>query len=522
LQKLRRLTCLLCAVVIIFCNARHVFGQMVPASHIREDQTWRGEVLIRRQVIISAATVRVEPGTTICFAGRSPEIQLGSPMMIDSVETPAPRLILAGSAEKPVVLESTQGQTPGIITTSPTSHGSIIAQHAIFRRLGKPLEGARFRPAIEVQLVGRYDDLWLRDCRFEECGPVKASFYSAGCGAEVADCDFVKTCGDVALNFSGGGSGIKVISGNRADAAFRISCPQILLQENVLIGEKAAITVNALSKKAISIQRNYVHCTTKTDTGRYALKCDAASASLRGNVLKGGTYCVAAAPQEVWGNVLIGVAGLKARFNVPELRVQELKSTTTTHYLLTGLCSETVVRDNLFLGPAYAGLATAGQAGKLRIEHTLFDGGGQAKRAIYFNVIEGEPLHGQLKHNVFTRCEQIPVFDHAGSAKTLDRVGDNVFAGFDGPIYENIQSVKEDSAPGDQRVDNFKQLRLGLAVSTQIADKAEQRLVRGELSVQKVRDMWFNAYRPTAHSPLLSGEVPIGPQMLLKSRTDDK
>jgi hypothetical protein len=420
---------------------------------------------------------------------------------------------LDGSADEPITVETPEGHVPGSIATLSTSHGAVVARHTVFRRLGKRLAGERFSPAIRMQLAARNDDFWLKNCRFEQCGPIEASFYATDCGAEITDCHFVKTRGDVALDFSGGGSGVKVVNGNRSDAAFRISCPQILLQENVLIGEKAAITIHALSKKAISIKENYVHCTTTVDAGHYALKCDAAGALLQGNVLKGGTYCVAAAPREVQGNVLIGVSGLKAQFNVPELRVQELKSTTTTHYLLTGLNAEAYVRDNLFLGPAYAGLATAGQVGKVRIEHNLFDGWDQAKRAVYFNMIERDPLHGQLQYNVFTRCKQTPVFDHAGSPDTLNEVGHNIFAGFDGPVYENIPAVKDDAAPGDRRLDSFKQLRFGLGVSTQVADGAEQRLTRDELTVKQVRNMWFDAYQPANSSPLSTGKKPVGPRV---------
>lgn len=517
--RTRGLSCAMITYILICTFSVPALAQrsLVPPALIDEDQQWTGTVVIRENVTIRQATVRVTAGTTIRFeAGGATAPQLilsGGKYAIDGGDQPA-RLLLQGRVDRPIEVLTPPDLPAGTIVGAPGGRCVLQARYCHFSGLGSDVPA---RPAIGMELVSPRDDLWLDHCRFENCAALEVLAMGPTGTVAVENCLFADTQGRQAMLFRGGGSGVKTVRGNIADAALRIDCPQILIEDNVLIGPHAAIAVPSLTNGAIRIVGNYVHCTSELDDGRYVIKCDTADAVLADNVLIGGTYTVASAPRVVTGNVLVGVGGLQASFEISDLRLEGLKSTTTTHQLLAGLATGAEVRDNFFLGPAYAALVTAGETSDISVEHNIFDGWGQARRAIVFNVVPGKPVRAKLSFNVFTRYTQTAVLDQVGGGETLQSVGHNYFADIGGELYEKLARV-EGLAEGDRRFDFRQRLGFKGQITTQAALDVEAGLRSRSICVDEVRRLWQRVYQPTADSQLRlvgEGEKIVGPRIYI-------
>ena len=159
------------------------------------------------------------------------------------------RLVLAGTADRPITVETPEGNPPGFIAGDLVSGSSIIASHVVFRRIGSAITGKRGAPAMFLVLNSSDDDLWLRQCTFNECGRIHGEFIGVGATAEIDGCTFAHTAGDTAIELIGTGEGSHVIRDNISDAAFRVECSQILLQDNVLVGEWAAVTMSGQERR---------------------------------------------------------------------------------------------------------------------------------------------------------------------------------------------------------------------------------------------------------------------------------
>jgi hypothetical protein len=491
------------ACLALFCCAANLSAQTIVSGVIRQDTIWSGEVTIASSTTITGGTVRVEPGSIIRFAGGATTgitLRLDTPALGENAGGCA-RLVLAGTPEMPILVETPQGKAPGSIVAGSGTCGSIQAEHVIFRNLGESISATRARPSILLQLSSPQNDLSLVDCRFEGCGPLRAEFFGREASGEVRGCTFTNTRGPTALTLAGTGDGPKMVIGNRADAAVEIDTPQVLLRENVLIGETAFIFVPTGGSQAIRIASNYVHCTTRRDGGRYALKCDTPAVLAEGNVFIGGTYVAETAPQRLMHNVLIGTAGLEAAFNVPGLEIQKLGSTTTTHYLVAAIPPDATITDNLLLGPAFAAIAIGPTARHARIEHNVLDGWGQARRAV--DASEAGPGEVGVKFlgNVVARYRMPPISAMSGTSKALAEASENVFAATPEPPYQGFEGLKP---ANDHRIPTLDQLGLPPAPTSAPASQpasiagvpadAEARLLRGELKVEQVCQMYFAAY----------------------------
>lgn len=490
-------------------------ADLSPRGIVRDDAQWAGEITIAEDVSISGAEVRVEAGSTIRFVSRpgatsGPAIRLQGPTLsaIDSLRPT--RLLLAGTPDRPIVIESGPDGPPGAIASARDASGSIVGRHVVFRRLGSA-SAAAFQPAILLQLSSPHDDLWLTDCRFERCGPLCAEFIGAGGSADVSRCVFSDSPGPTALVLLGTGTGIKVVRGNFADAGFQIGCPQVLVEDNVLMGDSAAIAVGTVSITGVTVAGNYVHCTASHDTGRYALKCDAPDVVVADNVLVGGTYVIETAPRTVRGNVLIGVSGLRPTFRLPGVTAGGSEAVTTTHSLIADAVPGAVISGNLLLGPAYAAVTTGERADRPRIEHNLFDGWDQARRAVEFNVLARKSVGATFTRNVVMHYRQAPVIDGTGPEGTLADANGNIFAEVAEPVYGNVVGL-EGLGRDDLQLDTVADLHFaGIpAAATQAVLDVDRDLRNGRLRVADLRRMWFDAYRPRPDSPLVTTR-PAGP-----------
>jgi hypothetical protein len=483
-------------------------AQVTPQGSINQDTTWSGQIVISGEVRILGATVRIEPGSTVRFtssegSGRGASIRLGSNTAGIGRPAKETRLVFAGTADRPITVETAAGAAPGSITTELSAGCSIAARHTIFQRLGSGASGRRGDPAIFLVLNSPEHDLWLTDCRFTECGRVHAEFIGQGATAEISRCTFTQTAGGSAIEWIGTGDGVRVIRDNLADAAFRLECSQVLVRDNVLIGDAAAINVATTSGQAIAITGNYVHCTIGRDEGRYALKCEAADATVADNVLWGGTYVIERAPRTVTGNVLIGTPGLAS--DLKSIEFINKTGTTTTHYLLSDPAPQARISGNLFLGPAYASLAAGRESAQLRITGNIFDGWNAAQRAVHLNQLSParseQPLSATLVGNVFARYRSTPIVDATRQIRTLVEVGGNLFADVPEALYE-LAPGSPKTAPGDHRLPAFTDLQFKAPAATRSAMSVDDQLRLRQLTVEAVRKMWFDAYQPLPGSPL--------------------
>ena len=502
-------------------------AQTTPESMILSKTTWRGEITITRDVTIDGATVRVEAGSTIRFVGggpgAGPVIRLKGTSLTSGAVRKEARLVFAGTAANRIVVqtsadETANGVSRGAIIADPTTGCSVVARHTIFQRLGRPTDPGGGEPAISLALMSSTNDLWLADCHFEHCGPVQAEFSGSGATAEITRCTFAETVGDTALVMLRPGNGIRVVTHNIADAALRIDCPQTLLRENVLVGEAACIAVYSATAAGIAIVDNYVHCTSPRDEGRYALRCDAPDAVVSGNVLVGGTYVVQSAPRTVTGNVLVGVGGLEAKFDLPDLTVR-MREPTSTHYLIANPAAGAVIGDNLLLGPAYAAIGLGRGCSEVRIEHNFFDGWKSARRAIDLNALPtrhtDDPLATVIARNVIARYRAAPVLGGSQPGGSIAEAEHNLFVDVPEVVYEKVPGVTG-LADGDRRLGTFGYLRLRSPSATRSAADRDDQLLNRRLTVPEVREMWLSAYRPRPGSPLLSSDsaTNVGPRPL--------
>lgn len=518
-------------VLLAFCTASAagshapLFAQTRPEAVIRSDTQWVGDVLIEHDVTLTGVEVRVEPGSTIRFAadagnGKPPMLRLESPLFQSGQRSQPARLVLAGTADRPITVESIDPNRPGAIVASANSAAGLQAQHCMFRSLGATGGQRVAQPCILLRLAAPESDLWLMHCRFEQCGPVEAEFFGPGASAEIAGCRFSQTCGATALSLAGTGRGVKVVTSNIADAGIEASVPQVLLRDNVLIGEFVCIAVRTPRADGVRIEGNYVHCTTAHDTGRYALHCETPSATVIDNVLRGGTYVIETAPQTVTGNVLIGAARLQASFNIQGLRSDLPDMPTTTHALLSGMPPRALIADNLFLGPAYAAISTTGQTHEPRIEHNLFDGWGVARRAVHLNLLGKAATGATITDNVFMRYPQPPIYDEAHMPGAIAAARGNLFAAVPEPAYEQVAGI-DGLAPGDRQFDTIAPLDLGgesagTFPATQPVLDSDELMQSGRLTVAELRRRWLDVYRPRPRSPLQNGAA--GPRSLTQDK----
>jgi hypothetical protein len=485
-------------------------AQTRPPAAIRADTVWSGQVEIDSDVSIVGAEVRVEAGTTIRFTGKSGKasaIRLASPLFVGGERSRTARLVLAGQADRPIVVETAQGSAPGSIEAGSGTTSAIDARFVTFRGLGGPADGNTCRPSLVMLLASADDDVWLTDCRFERCGPVHVGVVGPDAGVEISGCTFDQTCGTTVLGILGGGTGVKVVRDNVADAGFEIASSQALVQNNVLVGRCADVVVRRMAAEGVAIRGNYVHNTTDEDMGRYALRCESPAAIVEDNVLMGGSYVVETAPRTVRHNVIVGAGDLRAKLGVdagdkvaPEIR-------TMSHSLVTNICPDAVLADNLLLGPAYASVSMTQRCDGVRIDGNVFDGWGTARRAVECDITATGERPVTFVANIVTGYQQAPFVSQAKNGPRLE-TRSNVFPGVEGALQEGFASAQL-SSTGDDRVASLTEAGLGSKAgrgspATQAAASQDDLLMARRKSVADVLRQWFAIYERGPESAVSS------------------
>ncbi len=478
-------------------------GRAALRGDIQEDTVWQGVVKISADVSISGATVRVMPGTRIVFdkpatLGTGPLILLNSPILLYARVGQTARLILAGTPEQPIIIETAPDKLRGSIVAGRSTSASVFARHVIFRSLGGAGGVGITEPALQVQLGAEKDDLWLSHCRFEDCGPVEILTDAPTASVHIAQCTFTGSTGDWSLDLAGSSLSAKVVAGNRADAAFRIGCSQALVSDNVLIGPTAGIRIPGATSEALTITGNYVHCAGFQQWGSAALTCDAPATLLTRNVLRGGNHVVQVSPRTVTGNVLIGSS--RAAATHPDRSGTSARKGATVN-IVVNCPPGTVLADNLFLGAATAALSAGRSPENLRIAHNVFDGWNAAQRAIEFHAFPHAAAGVVIEHNVFARYRLAPVVDLSRRPGTVLRTTSNLFVEVPATEYEDVAG-HPDSASGDRRIARWAEWSGSDAdVSEAWADQIEELLLNGAITPAEARLRWFAAYPSAPESP---------------------
>lgn len=467
---------------------------------IEKDQVWRGRVKISSDVTIKGADVRVEPGTVIQFdkpgsLQSGPVILLNSPAQVGGRPGEPARLILAGSPAAPIVIESQPRQPRGSILSAAASAATLFARHVVFRRMGVPVSPQVTESAVHIRLGRPGDDAWVSHCRFEDCGPLRLEAEAMQCTVSVEENAFIDSSGELTLEVAGPGRGVKVVRGNRGAGEFRLSASQVLLRDNILIGPTARISIPGGAGAGLRIVSNYVHCTAQRGWGQCALRCDATQAVLIDNVLMGGTYVVAAGPDEIRGNVLVGQVEAKATSaSAPHKRVWADSRRTLTHNLLTDHAPGARIQGNLFIGPSRTALAVSRDAQGVRIVGNIFDGWGRADEAIRFHVLSQAPAKAHLLNNVFLGYRGPPVRNGAFGAADLAEAGGNLFLAPSGAAYQGFGH--SEGLPGGDIAFGGQDVWCD-AKRIDVAEirSMEQKLTDGRSTVKEVRRQWFIDYR---------------------------
>lgn len=480
-------------------------GQTQAPAFIRNDTVWSGVVEVAHDVSIIAAEVRVQAGTTIRFTGgrggRGAVIRLSSPLFGDKMR-PA-RLILNGTADRPIVIETTEQASPGAIESVTAGTCALDARHVVFRGLGAPADEDSYSPAILLRLTAPEDDIWLTDCRFEDCGPVRAEFMGPDASGQITGCTFVKTRGPLAVRLKGTGTGVKIIRDNVVDAGVEIDCSQTRVSDNVLVGEHASVVIRRSAAQGVAVVGNYVHCTTRKDVGRYAVKSEAASTRLVGNVLVGGSYVVETPPRVLQGNVVIGVGDLEGNVVVTGAAKDLPGIRTMTHALVTNIPPGGRLTENLFLGPAYAAVSVS-TAVPFGIANCVFDGWGVARQAVLFDVAATGDARVGFIGNLVGGYTQTPVEAESKPSRIDLQASKNVFVGVDGAAYQGFAGING-LAGDDLRVESLtnapavpggqKKLQMMKgSPATQAATDVDEALINRRKTVDEVRKQWFEIY----------------------------
>jgi hypothetical protein len=466
----------------------------VPAL-VDRDTTWQGLLRITHDVTISDATVRVAPGSVIEFApdGSSP-----ARIILNGGHGSFTGLLLEGTEEMPITVTTVADGPPASIIVPPTSgrrvqqgeppalpHGSLVATHTVFKRLGDASftvgTKEQRRPAIHLQLIPQSDTLSLVDCRFENCGPILANFVGQECRATIQRCRFRESRAPTAVELYGTGVGEKVLSGNFADAGFRILASSASLTDNVLVGEHAALVVEAPEGSGCELRDNYVHNTTDQDLARFCLTCTDPQAAVTGNLLRGGTWVVQNGTRQMQGNVLVGKAGLLS----PKLGVN-----TTTHQLISAIPDHAEISANMLLGPAYSHLVTSAGCREPVIRNNVFDGGGVSARGVHLNALANEKVRARIERNVFAGFRRAAIYDEAHLPESVASCRGNVFADTD-VVYDLAGGA---CAPEDPKLTTRHEL--GYPPLDRINwERIETSLTSGQASVPQAIALIKSRYR---------------------------
>lgn len=519
---------------------------------IDADETWSGHVLVTDNVTIDGATVTVEAGTVIEFAGSGP--RAGPLLLVGGPQNVVGRLQVNATADKPIVFRTRPGTSPGRIVvhlrprlTRPDMDPEKPPQappppqkkpaserwsHIRFEGLGmthvRTIMKERVQvasPSVSFILRGAAHNLALTDCSFVRSTRLQV-IAADGSRVRLERNRDIEPTDRVALEvMSLVGQAMPaevVIAGNRLSRAIHLGDLPFHVFDNILIGPDAAIAIKSTTARAAAIENNYVHNTTPDDSGRHGLDCRNPQARVVGNIIRGGSVCVLNGTRHMSGNVFIGAPSLRS----------SVSRAAKTSQLVSSLPRGSLFERNLLLGPAYTLLvpqATTGpaapadsaadQAAETIVRNNLFDGFGATQRAVHLGRLGRASNRVSLLRNAFVRVSVVVLYEGSGEVSAVLSASGNAaapkprrFVGFAG-------ETDKPEPPGLSIVaDDLASFLLSATPSDRVA-AFDDALTSGKLTVASLREQLFEAYRPRRGSPLaptgdaktLAGKQWIGP-----------
>lgn len=528
---------------------------------IDKDETWSGTVLITDNLSIVGATVRVNPGTIIEFAGgdpkRHPILAVGAepnPIRPDGVEKPetlvaAGRLEMQGTVDQPIIVRSNPRSGPGrmvvtvrnVVTPARLEGGKVAEsapatqaadrlawRHVRFERLGnieRRREMARdvdfWQPGVQILIRKGGQEVSLENCEFRDCAHLFV-VSDADCEVSIRGCRFEKAADPssvklVTLDQITLAKSIRFVE-NFAAGMVTLSAGPCEVVNNRLIGLTAGIAVRSESTGSIRVESNYVHCTDESDTDRYVLSLERPDAEVRNNVLIGGAYVVYQGSRRMSGNVLIAARRLS----------NDTGGKVRTRRLVRSLPAGSVFEGNVLIGPA---LALMGPQRPLRPERSalkdappdiaankstvikgnVFDGFDGQTRALQLGLSQAEGGAIEMYDNLVLRCGPM-VADSTLKSDGMAFADYNAIVGgpenpFQRCAVAGRRAGEEGWSKNDQR---FKAgTDAGLAEMSGSALDFGDAIMSGSVTIADVRRRLMEPYSVRKDSPLIGAGRPL-------------
>jgi len=506
---------------------------------IDQDQTWSGLILITDDLLIQDATVTITAGTTVEFAYKSPGHH--PTLTVGSADRSGGYLKLLGTGEKPVTFRTRPDTNPGRLvinvrsrivpaeagasdplklTPSEYTPSDVTWQHVRFEDLGYSLtrqsgerEARLAEPAVTFNMIGAAHTLGVVSCTFENTTRL---LVRAADGARITitanrfDRPKQRASLEIFGHEGAAPAGAITITRNSLAAGIRLNAATATIANNVLIGPDAAIVIQEDDSSETQITENYIHNTTQEDDGHYCLKCGNPNALIKGNIFRGGSYCVYYGSRRMSGNVFIAASSLSGR----------LVKKARTHQLVHALPPGATFERNLLLGPAYSLLMPQPHEWLHReekatnptiVQHNLFDGFSDSNRAVHLNPLGRTQVPVAVLNNLFLRVPSL-VYDEGKTGTALTYADHNAVAPPAPRAFDQIKISglnRGDPGWGANDVQCSDVASLGLAAPfRRPVPNYDAEIQARKISVGRLREQLFSAYRPMPHSSLVRAGRP--------------
>lgn len=524
------------------------------------DDTWRGHILLTGDTRIEDCTITVEPGTTIEFAcpdcDEPPVLSIGYDPD-DPVRGLPSRLVMAGTAEKPITVRSHPASTPGQVVwrtfESPESVEEAVDvppqqwRHVHFERLAGdakasgggvpeqaggastgPLKSRPGRAVESALILYVFTDqsngaVSLADCTFDECGRVDVFFFREG-DVRFERCRFLRPASPKSVCIDGSlwsidraifgiprTSGTVHVTGGLVQGLVHAGRCTLRLDGAVIEGPRAGVDLSREARGNSAVRECLIYNRAPPDAARFALSSAAEDVAVERNIVIGGSHCVYDGTRRMADNVFLSAAALDP--GAPAADVP----------LVAALPPGAVFENNLLVGPARALLAaqppvgsTAARGESIQVRHNTFDGLVRTPRGIHANAPGAPAVRLAVENNLFLRVAE-PLLDEAPEQPNAIRLTHNAWAPSRGrPFHRRearaggaVQKGDAGRAQGRMGEDNGENLAFAKLEDLRLGELPSRCLVMdldavraGTLSVDTLRRRLMAAYRPSTHSPL--------------------
>ena len=474
------LYCLVTLMLVLTALVSGVRAQ--PAETvITADTTWSGEVTVEGTVQVHKGTLTIEPGTHVTF----------KPGGVLSVR-PEAALIARGTEVKPIRLVS-QEKT-GIITGRQCR---ILLERCEITGMGV---ADRNKHVWWLDASAGDKGIAVRDCKLTGSGGVSIRLKGP---FEMTDCDIRGSRGSIKVSNKGralvarntiDGSGISI--GKDVDGVVR---------ENVVIRG----TISGWKTKDLLIEHNYVHRPgPKGSRGVHG-----AVGTIRGNVVRGGSWVTSFIGGEITGTVFI---------SLPHEHVEKTPGgfdRNCTHEHICGLVPKSKVVRNIFVGASYGAIMGIGHGtvSDSVIRNNTFDMRGRGN-ALYLNHLpKSAPKNVVVRSNIFMRAGTVN--DEKGITDSMSYVDYNLWSACGlkrGRFRKVTMTGKKEGDPGfgGRDVPPYAERKKALPPETVVVDPdvkfpfTDEDMLARKHSVVEVLKHYRDAYTLKAGSPAINAGDP--------------